>query len=1058
MTVKFPKQMDELIDAFEDEWRLQGRPDIASYLEKASAAMREALLRELMALELEYRLRAGEPARVEECLRRFPALQADVLELIVLEFRVRQDLSEQVTVAEYVIRFPTLRDTLPTRLAAFQLGPPEVPGFEILEELGRGGMGVVYRAVDAELRRSVAVKLMAPGQLEHADAVARFVEEARIAGRLQHPGVAPVHRLGTLSDGQPFLAMKLIQGQTLAELLVRRTSPDADLPRYLQIFESVCQTVAYAHEQGIVHRDLKPSNVMVGAFGEVQVMDWGLAKEIGSVANVTLSPSLKSPTRDTQTGTILGTPAYMPPEQALGDRDRVDARADVFALGAILCEILTGQPPYAGAADVVNAAQNARLESAEKRLNACRADAELVALTRRCLALVPADRPASATPIFEAVTAHRLAVDQKLREAERERAATLARSLEERKRRRVLLIAAGLLIVILAGGIVGTGIGLQRAEVAAASESRRADNEAKAKENEAEQRGIAEKERDRAARARDQVLAALDATTTSITSESFARQKELSAGQKKFLNEVLPLYRELAKEKGTDRKTREHVASAAQRVGSIEYWLGRFEASVTALRLSKQEYEALAAEVPADSVLRKQVGRISSNLAVLLPALGMSDEALINNRASIAIFERLNTEFLNDPALREGLADAEFALGLTLFQGDEPAASEAHFQKAVNLQGKLVADFPHQPRHVGRMALNRIFIGMRLDARGKPSEAKKQYDTALAMLEKLREDFPEELEHRPVLALAYDQQANFLLRNGSQVEAEREFRRATLIRERLVIEAPGVAEYRHILALSQVQLGKTLADSGNHAGAEEEYRKALVLRERLTQDYPAVPEYRARWADNHDALGNLFAALNKPLGADEHFRKAIAIREQLTTQFPAIAAFHYDLSRSHGYLGHVLARLEKHEDATKTWQQGVRILEKLIAAVPVQPTYRRELAMLHGFQAYSFSELAKPADAEDRFKNAIGILERLTVEFPDHQLNAVELGRHYFLLGCLKGQHGTPAEGLQWLDKATATLEAAVRQEGKSTQAASTVLQLIDRTRPILLKKLKSPS
>src|SRR5262249_17493172 len=147
-------------------------------------------------------------------------------------------------------------------------------------EVARGGMGAVYRCRDAALDRDLAVKVVLDRHANRPDILRRFAEEARISGRLQHPGGVPVHQLGALPDGRPFLALQLIQGPTLAEWLNGRPSPAHDLPHVLTAFLSVCQTVAYAHSRGVVHRDLKPLNVMVGEFGEVQVMDWGLAKAL----------------------------------------------------------------------------------------------------------------------------------------------------------------------------------------------------------------------------------------------------------------------------------------------------------------------------------------------------------------------------------------------------------------------------------------------------------------------------------------------------------------------------------------------------------------------------------------------------------------------------------------------------------------------------------------------------------------------------------------------------------------------------------------------------------
>ena len=159
--------------------------------------------------------------------------------------------------------------------------PASPPGYELLDEIGRGGMGVVYRARDVALDRDVAVKLLSDRYPADSPAAQRFLGEARITGQLQHPGIPAVHELGTLADGRPFLAMKLIKGSTLEALLKHRPDPAADRGRLLAVFEAVCQAVGYAHAHGVIHRDLKPANVMVGAFGEVQVMDWGLAKVLG---------------------------------------------------------------------------------------------------------------------------------------------------------------------------------------------------------------------------------------------------------------------------------------------------------------------------------------------------------------------------------------------------------------------------------------------------------------------------------------------------------------------------------------------------------------------------------------------------------------------------------------------------------------------------------------------------------------------------------------------------------------------------------------------------------
>jgi eukaryotic-like serine/threonine-protein kinase len=204
--------------------------------------------------------------------------------------------------------------------------------YEALSVLGQGGMATVYLARDNELGREVALKVM---RLPEASGTIgeRLVQEARILAQLEHPGLVPVHDVGTLPDGRVFYAMKRVRGRRLDEHLEDSRS----LSERLRLFERICETVAFAHAQGVIHRDLKPANVMVGPFGEVLVLDWGVAKRRHE--DSATPPSPPAPGRpSTAHGTVVGTPGYMSPEQARGQS--VDARADVFALGRILESLL----------------------------------------------------------------------------------------------------------------------------------------------------------------------------------------------------------------------------------------------------------------------------------------------------------------------------------------------------------------------------------------------------------------------------------------------------------------------------------------------------------------------------------------------------------------------------------------------------------------------------------------------------------------------------------------------------------------------------------------------
>jgi len=341
--------------------------------------------------------------------------------------------------------------------------------YQLVGEIARGGMGVILKGHDTDLGRDVALKVLDPELAQDPAVVQRFIEEAQIGGQLQHPGIVPVYELGLMADERPYFTMKLVKGRTLAALLQQRRSPADERGRLLAIFESVCQTVAYAHSKGVLHRDLKPANVMVGAFGEVQVVDWGLAKVLhrGGVADekrakeslhtiiATVRSGPGSSGSDSLVGSVMGTPAYMAPEQAQGEVEKLDERADVFALGAILCEILTGRPPYEereGAESVVTQAARAELDPARERLVACEADPALVRLCLDCLTPARAARPANAEIVARAVHAYLTSVEERAHTAQLAAVEARVKAQEERRRRRLTVALAGVIVAALAVG------------------------------------------------------------------------------------------------------------------------------------------------------------------------------------------------------------------------------------------------------------------------------------------------------------------------------------------------------------------------------------------------------------------------------------------------------------------------------------------------------------------------------------------------------------------------------------------------------------------------------
>ena len=377
----------------------------------------------------------------------------------------------------------TTDDDQVVRLSVPDFPQPRSQGrYQLHGELARGGMGVILRARDVDLGRDLALKVLLDDHKDKPEYLQRFIEEAQISGQLVHPGIAPVYELGQLEDERPFFSMKLVRGRTLASLLGDRENADiestfdqtvSELPRLLAVFEQVCQTMAYAHSRGVIHRDLKPANIMVGAFGEVQVMDWGLAKVIseGGVADEkkaserihrensikTLRSSDPSGSNgsdmDTRLGSVMGTLAYIAPEQASGEVDHLDERADVFALGAILCEILTGHPPYVAedSVELHRMAAQGDLDQCHSRLQAAKAEEGLVQLARSCLEVDRRSRPKNAAAVVRAFTAYESKLRERVKQAELDMAVSETKTREERRRHRLYKLLAAALLLLLIG-------------------------------------------------------------------------------------------------------------------------------------------------------------------------------------------------------------------------------------------------------------------------------------------------------------------------------------------------------------------------------------------------------------------------------------------------------------------------------------------------------------------------------------------------------------------------------------------------------------------------------
>jgi eukaryotic-like serine/threonine-protein kinase len=870
--------------------------------------------------------------------------------------------------------------------------------FTLQEKIGEGGMGEVWAAKQTEpVKRKVALKLIKTGMDSRA-VLQRFEQERQALAMMDHPNIARALDGGLTPTGQPFFVMELVNG-----LPLNKFCDEARLtPRErLRLFVPICQAVQHAHQKGVVHRDLKPANILVTMIDGKpvpKVIDFGVAKAIAG--------KLTDESMSTLFGAVIGTFEYMSPEQAGFSGADVDTRADIYSLGVILYELLTGLRPFdarrlrnAALTEMLRMIQEEEPSKPSTRLSTDESLPSMAALRqtepRKLMAMLRGELDWVVMKCLEKhrerryETANALAHDIQRYVAdeavEARPPSAVYRFSKFLRRHRGPVLAASLVLLALVGGIVGTTIGMIQAEQrrveadkARGREAARAEGERLAREQEAVQRAKAEKARDRARQA-------LDAMTSSVAGDSLATQLEISDEQKKFLTEVLTYYQEFAGEKADDESSRARTAGAAFRVGLIEGRLGRTAEAAAANRLAVDGYATLAAEFPGVPEYRNELGGSHNNLGLVLTGLGKRPEA------------------------------------------------EEQYRKALAIREKQVAEFPTVLEHRKNMARSQDNLGNLLAGLGKRPEAEEQYRKALAIREKLVAEFPTVPEHRVALAASHSNLGNLRAGLGKGPEAEQRYRKALAIEEELVAEFPAVPLYRRDLGRIHGNLGILLAGLGKGPEAEERYRKALAIREKLVTDFPAVPEYRQDLAASHNRLGYLLAGRGKGPEAEEQYRKALPIQEKLVAEFPAVPEYRKDLALSRNNLGAVLAGPE----AGEQYRKALAIRETLVAEFPAVRQYRVELGGSYCNFGISLMNSGQPGESLVWFEKAIRTLS--AVHEQDRQL--VEAGQF------LRNSHGNRAmaydrlrrftEAIKDRDKAIELSPAAEQPRFRAARATS---------------------
>ena len=906
----------------------------------------------------------------------------------VVEARARHLLGAHAEAGSFLERpavGPVDPDTPPTTFPD-TTAPAAGPGagaviagrYKLLEKIGEGGMGEVWVADQADpLRRKVALKLIKVG-MDTKTVLARFEVERQALALMDHPNIAKVHDGGVTEAGRPFVVMELVRGTPITRYCDEHKLTPVDR---LGLFVDVCAAVQHAHQKGVIHRDLKPSNVLVGLYDGrpvVKVIDFGVAKAVGQ--------PLTERTLHTGFGTVVGTPEYMSPEQATLDNLDVDTRSDVYSLGVVLYELLTGTTPVtrrrvreAALLEVLRVVREEDPPRPSTRLG-----------TTEELPSIAASRGLEPRKLSGLVRGELDWIVMKALEKDRGRRYESATALGEDLRRylagepvqavpasaayrvrkfvrkhRGPVAGAAAVLLVLVGGVIGTTWGLLRAE--------------RAREAEAARAGAEARERQQAQQNLDLAYQVLDDLYVDVPNRRLDEQAPVSAEDRDRLGRALGFYEVLAGQEPNGPDGRRKAGQAYRRVGEIQHRLGQYEPAAAAARRGVELLEAAAADPAATGDLRVELGRCQNNLGLSLMALGRWEPAETAVRRAIDLYQGWVDEHPADARGRAFLGRGQSNLAVVLTQtGRHREAGEA-----------------------GRRALD-VFAG-------------------------LAGDDPR-FEH--LRALAAVNLTNIQMRQGDAAGAEAYARQAIAVYAGLAGADPTDPGPLEGWAKANLNLGGLLARTNRPAEAEGPFRQGLDLATRLRARFPNAAEHWDVQAAAQFSLAGWFRSTSRPKEAEEAYRQAVQTRVEMDAQFPRTPARSESLAECYLNLGHLLRETRRTDEAVAEYRAGLRRvpdshkLQGSLARV-LATSDAGEPALQEAVELASRAARAVPADAN--YWNTLGLACCRTGDWAvavEALEKSVELGRgdlwDWLALAVAHARLGHPDEARRYFNRAGA--------------------------------------
>jgi serine/threonine protein kinase len=842
-------------------------------------------------------------------------------------------------------------------------GLPTVAGYEILAPLGRGGMGLVYQARQLRFGRVVALKMIRGGAHAEPRDLARFRTEAEAVARLQHPHIVSIYEVGE-QDGWAYFALECVAGGNLARQLAGRPQPAG---WSAQLVETLARAMDYAHRQGIIHRDLKPTNVLLAADGAPKISDFGLAKRLDPEPD-------SSALRDrTPTGEVLGTPSYMAPEQTWGRPGEVGPAADVYALGAILYECLTGRPPFQAATPLDTLLQVRTEEPVPLRRLVPSVPRDLANICLKCLHKEPRRRYASAGALAEDL--RRFLAGEPVQARPVGTWEQMIRWARRRKPVAALIGVSGAAVLSLATFGVWHYAQLQRYNTELRTEWNTADRLRElAQSREAEARHQKDEAERQWQRAEANFKNALDAVVQMLARVGedgghLAHEPRMELVRQKLLEDARRFCQDLLKQKSTDPLTRQETAAIYLHMGDIQKRLGQEAAAEEAYGAAIQLYQALAAEFPQRPTYRFELAGCYTNLGNLWADTSRWKEAEGVYRQALEIQEALVKDFPESADYRSDLAGNQHNLGTFMFENGRLGEAEKALRQALDHRQRLAEECPQNAAYRQDVARTYNNLGQVLESIDRPQEAEQAYRQALDLQRRLVEGFPRVPAYREELAGSHNCLANLLTHTNRLPEAEAEYGHALALQQRLVEDFPRVPAHRFELASSRHNLALLLEKMKRLPEAEQAHRRALALFRRLVEEFPKRPDYQSALGDNLAHLARVLRDQGRLTDARRDAEEAL--RHQLSALQLALEhpRFAYSLAGNYTILAETLVRLGDHKAAAKAaaelprhlpkkgsaYQQGAAFLARCVSlaerdqALPAEQ--RVELARTYGDQA-----------------------------------------------------------------------------------------------------------